>query len=100
LYLLIYIIHIHNILFLIGPSFTHLQMPYRSFYIGASTPKQNPDYYLNCINELYKTYMMEIAHRSNTFTPLVINTHGWIRGMLIKYTFFKYIYIYYICYRF
>ncbi|ORX49701.1 hypothetical protein BCR36DRAFT_353398 [Piromyces finnis] len=66
---------------ILGPSFTHIQQPYRSFYIGASTPKQNPEYYLNCINELYKTYMMEVAHKSNTFTPLIINTHGWTRGI-------------------
>lgn len=66
---------------LLGPSFTHLQMPYRSFFIGATTPKQNPDYYLNCINELYKTYMLEIAHKSPSYTPLIINTHGWVRGI-------------------
>jgi len=63
-------------------------MPYRSFFIGATTPKQNPDYYLNCINELYKTYMLEIAHKSPSYTPLIINTHGWVRGIVFFFFFF------------
>ncbi len=79
----------------LGPSFTHLQMPYRSFYIGASTPKQNPEYYLNCINELYRIYLMEIAHKSTSFIPLVINTHGWTRGKNFLSIFLKFNAMYY-----
>ncbi|KND01333.1 polynucleotide 5'-hydroxyl-kinase [Spizellomyces punctatus DAOM BR117] len=67
---------------LLGPPFTHLQPPRRSFYLGATSAKHDPDYYLECLHELYNEYENTIAGtNSGNMVPLVINTHGWIKGM-------------------
>ncbi|TPX63692.1 hypothetical protein SpCBS45565_g06430 [Spizellomyces sp. 'palustris'] len=67
---------------LLGPPFTHLQPPRRSFYLGATSPKHDPDFYLECLHELYHEYEGTIAGGKNgNMVPLVINTHGWIKGM-------------------
>ena len=62
-----------------GPPFTHLRQPHKSFYIGATTPKHDPDFYLACITQLYNDYLAT----SSKDVPLVINTQGWIKGLLI-----------------
>ncbi|KAJ3278097.1 hypothetical protein HK104_002662 [Borealophlyctis nickersoniae] len=67
---------------LLGPPFTHLQHPFRSFYVGASSPKHDPDYYLACICRLYDAWQAEAAVGADgRERPLIINTHGWIKGM-------------------
>ncbi|CAG8485138.1 7293_t:CDS:2 [Racocetra fulgida] len=44
-----------------GPPFTHIQQPYRSYYIGSNTPLDDPDYYLDCLRELVIVYRRDIA---------------------------------------
>ncbi|CAG8738125.1 6845_t:CDS:2, partial [Racocetra persica] len=73
-----------------GPPFTHIQQPYRSYYIGSNTPLDDPDYYLDCLRELVIVYRRDIAcgpdfgmHAGEELQriPLILNTHGWIKGM-------------------
>ncbi|RCH84141.1 Polynucleotide 5'-hydroxyl-kinase grc3, partial [Rhizopus stolonifer] len=63
-----------------GPSFTHQQLePVRSFFVGATTPRSNPDYYSACVQELFRHYQHDQTGNSE-WIPLVINTQGWISG--------------------
>lgn len=81
----------------LGAPFTHPRQPYRAFYVGNSTPRDDPDYYISCVKELVKTYYGQVSH-TRTWTdddeddyhsdddedehiPLIINTQGWIKGM-------------------
>ncbi|KAI8852822.1 Pre-mRNA cleavage complex II protein Clp1-domain-containing protein [Chytridium lagenaria] len=63
----------------LGPPFTHLQNPKKSFYIGQASPKSCPDFYSACVCELYSDYLMTVSN--GDCIPLVINTDGWIKGM-------------------
>ncbi|KAF9167864.1 Polynucleotide 5'-hydroxyl-kinase grc3 [Actinomortierella ambigua] len=81
----------------LGPPFTHFRAPGRAFYVGHSTPRDDPDYYMACIQELVRTYFDEVSHtrhwdedddyHSDTESgdddhiPLIVNTQGWIKGM-------------------
>ncbi|CAG8451981.1 5741_t:CDS:2, partial [Dentiscutata heterogama] len=73
-----------------GPPFTHIQRPYRSYYVGNNTPCDDPDYYLGCLRELVTVYRRDIAcgpdfgmhvDDERQRVPLILNTHGWIKGM-------------------
>ncbi|KAF9081748.1 Polynucleotide 5'-hydroxyl-kinase grc3 [Mortierella sp. AD031] len=79
----------------LGAPFTHPRQPYRSFFVGNSTPRDDPDYYMACLKELVKTYYGEVSHTrswdesddyhsdddEDEHIPLIINTQGWIKGM-------------------
>ncbi|KAI1320638.1 Polynucleotide 5'-hydroxyl-kinase grc3 [Mortierella claussenii] len=81
----------------LGAPFTHPRQPYRAFFLGNSTPRDDPDYYMACIKELVKTYYEEVSHTrrwanmdedgyhsdddDDEHIPLIINTQGWIKGM-------------------
>ncbi|KAF9954939.1 Polynucleotide 5'-hydroxyl-kinase grc3 [Mortierella alpina] len=80
----------------LGAPFTHPRQPYRAFFVGNSTPRDDPDYYMACIKELVRTYYAEVSHTrtwddtdddyhsdddEDEHIPLVINTQGWIKGM-------------------
>ncbi|CAG8793741.1 9403_t:CDS:2, partial [Cetraspora pellucida] len=43
------------------PPFTHIQQPYKSYYIGSNTPLDDPDYYLDFLRELIIVYRHNIA---------------------------------------
>ncbi|KAI9347197.1 Pre-mRNA cleavage complex II protein Clp1-domain-containing protein [Zopfochytrium polystomum] len=62
---------------IIGPSFTHLKRPAHSLFIGANSPKDEPDYYVSSVLHLFQIYQSRYA----STMPLVINTQGWIKGM-------------------
>ncbi|KAI8605872.1 hypothetical protein EDD21DRAFT_331493 [Dissophora ornata] len=79
----------------LGAPFTHPRQPYRAFFVGNSTPRDDPDYYMACIKELIKTYYGEVSHTrcwadmdddyhsdedDDEHIPLIINTQGWIKG--------------------
>ncbi|KAL5508618.1 GRC3 [Sanghuangporus vaninii] len=79
-----------------GPSFTHHLLPYASHFIGASSPKDSPAYYLTSISALLQTYKMELQYpapedefcdsdsedsRIMDVIPLVVNTMGWLKGL-------------------
>ncbi|KAG0046663.1 Polynucleotide 5'-hydroxyl-kinase grc3 [Gryganskiella cystojenkinii] len=82
----------------LGAPFTHPRQPYRAFFVGNSTPRDDPDYYMACIQELVRTYYREVSHTrawaddeeedeyhsdddEDEHIPLIINTQGWIKGM-------------------
>ncbi|KAJ3129740.1 Polynucleotide 5'-hydroxyl-kinase nol9 [Physocladia obscura] len=62
---------------LLGPSFTNLKHPLFSCFMGATTPKNDPDFYSACIVQLWDVYRAQIRPD----VPLVINTDGWVRGL-------------------
>ncbi|KAI6099090.1 hypothetical protein F5141DRAFT_1219281 [Pisolithus sp. B1] len=76
-----------------GPPFTHPTLPYRAQYIGSSTPRANPSYYLSAIQTLLETYKLEVHvpaladtstssdGRIEDVIPLVVNTMGWTKGL-------------------
>ncbi|ORX92775.1 hypothetical protein K493DRAFT_338632 [Basidiobolus meristosporus CBS 931.73] len=75
-----------------GPPFTHLQKPYRSYFIGNTTPRDDPGYYMACIRELVNVYRQELACKINSNgeeikAPLVINTQGWVKNMGLELLF-------------
>ncbi|KAI8611895.1 Pre-mRNA cleavage complex II protein Clp1-domain-containing protein [Chytriomyces sp. MP71] len=61
---------------LLSPAFAHIRQPLHSCYVGATSPKNDPDYYISCVIELWRVYVSQIPE-----VPLVINTDGWVKGM-------------------
>eukprot|EP01097_Dermamoeba_algensis_P005722 TRINITY_DN3621_c0_g1_i1.p1 TRINITY_DN3621_c0_g1~~TRINITY_DN3621_c0_g1_i1.p1 ORF type:complete len:211 (+),score=47.95 TRINITY_DN3621_c0_g1_i1:27-635(+) len=58
-----------------GLPYTHLQPPIRSHFIGASTPKEDPEFYLENIKCLLK---FKESNKELDKYPLIINTQGWV----------------------
>ncbi|KAH6869725.1 hypothetical protein BKA70DRAFT_366906 [Coprinopsis sp. MPI-PUGE-AT-0042] len=44
-----------------GPPFTHLTIPYAAHYVGATTPRSLPDYYLEAVRALVERYQRDFA---------------------------------------
>ncbi|XP_029199758.2 polynucleotide 5'-hydroxyl-kinase NOL9-like isoform X3 [Acropora millepora] len=63
---------------LLGPPFTHIQQPERSVFFGDVTPRDKPDFYIQCVRYVYETYA-ENYRKSKI--PLIVNTLGWVKGM-------------------
>ncbi|CAG8512517.1 11888_t:CDS:10 [Ambispora gerdemannii] len=65
-----------------GPPFTHPKLPYRSYFIGHTNPRDCPDYYLSCLQELVAVFRRDFVDSSeyedikSNRIPLIINTHG------------------------
>lgn len=64
----------------------HLQTPHKCFFFGDTSPKSDPEAYLRCFVELYDyfrtTFYATVPNNDlKKRIPLVINTHGWIRGI-------------------
>lgn len=71
---------------ILGPPFTHQQLEAeRSFFFGSTSPRSNPDYYLECINELIEHYKQDQAkvrdEEESEWIPLIVNTQGWVSGV-------------------
>lgn len=78
---------------LLGPPFTHPSIPYAAHFVGASTPRSNPSFYLDCIRALIETYNLDIQNdltneddfnvgmEGSGVVPLVVNTMGWSKGL-------------------
>ncbi|PPQ68567.1 hypothetical protein CVT24_005579 [Panaeolus cyanescens] len=75
-----------------GPPFTHPTVPFSSHYVGHTTPRSSPSYYLDCILACIQKYRSEIQvcpddmddemdSRISEFIPLVVNTMGWTKGL-------------------
>ncbi len=62
---------------LLGPQFTHPLQPDFAQFIGSTSPKQDPDSYMNALMELIGRYRSRYS-----MIPLVVNTSGWTRGRL------------------
>ena len=69
------LISIHDITMpVLGPAFTHLNItPRHAFYVGSTTPKHDPD--------LYLSYLEAMLPHVTPNVPLIINTHGWLKGV-------------------
>ncbi|RDD42922.1 Polynucleotide 5'-hydroxyl-kinase nol9 [Trichoplax sp. H2] len=64
----------------LGPPFTHLRQPSLSYFIGEASARNSPTNYSQAITKLFERYM-SISQESNVLIPLIINTHGWPRGL-------------------
>jgi polynucleotide 5'-hydroxyl-kinase GRC3/NOL9 len=83
-----------------GPPFSHPSEPFRAHFVGSTSAKSSPDFYLECISALVETYRLDIQrpqaqglhpdseeeaegprNRIASAVPLIINTPGWVKGM-------------------
>lgn len=69
-----------------GPPFTHPsastgshQRTVRAHYIGANSPKDNPEHFVECAVDLMTQYQKHLTFGS-TRGPIIINSPGWIIG--------------------
>ncbi|EGZ06003.1 hypothetical protein PHYSODRAFT_533258 [Phytophthora sojae] len=60
---------------LLGPGFSHMKNPIRSFFCGNTNPGNDPLYYMKAVKSLLR------LKRQRARVPLVINTDGWIKSM-------------------
>lgn len=70
---------------LLGPGFTHMKNPLRSFFCGATNPGTDPLFYMKAVTALLELYERKWGQRLGESTrqvvPLVINTDGWVKSM-------------------
>ncbi|KAJ7115967.1 hypothetical protein C8R44DRAFT_628191 [Mycena epipterygia] len=74
-----------------GPPFTHPTIPNFAHYIGATTPRSSPSYYIASIQSLVETYQLDVQTptdvdfdgdaRISDAIPLIVNTMGWTKGL-------------------
>lgn len=77
----------------LGSPFTHQAIPYKAHFVGSSSPRNSPSYYIEAVQSLIHTYNVDVQHgdlslteflddtRSSDVIPLVINTMGWTKGL-------------------
>lgn len=65
----------------IGPSWCSLRIPLRSHFIGDTTPRDDPDRYLEAIRDLVAFFQQEVRRGEEHRIPLLVNTQGWIKGL-------------------
>ncbi|KAJ6672472.1 hypothetical protein OIU85_013779 [Salix viminalis] len=61
-----------------------LKTPERCFFFGDVSSKRDPTTYLKCIFTLYDYYRKEYCKSDSPVRnemPLVVNTHGWVKGV-------------------
>ncbi|RLN48501.1 hypothetical protein BBJ29_001771 [Phytophthora kernoviae] len=77
---------------LLGPGFSQMKNPIRSFFCGDTNPGNDPLYYMKAVKSLLRLYDRKWGTHSNasngspknaqrTCVPLVVNTDGWIKSM-------------------
>jgi hypothetical protein len=67
---------------LLGPPYSHSSQPTRSMFLGATSPEKDPDHYLGTLRALIDTHRKMAASQTDSKpSALVVNTHGWVRGM-------------------
>ncbi|DAZ97462.1 TPA: hypothetical protein N0F65_009945 [Lagenidium giganteum] len=71
---------------LLGPGFTHMKTPLRSFFCGGTNASNDPLHYMKAIRSLLKLYHAKwnnggAEQSAAKAVPLVINTDGWIKSM-------------------
>ncbi|KAG6334274.1 hypothetical protein ID866_4814 [Astraeus odoratus] len=79
--------------YVFGPPFTHPSLPYRAHFVGSTSPRTSPSYYLAAVQSLLETYRLEVHipvlpntsasndNRIEDVIPLVVNTMGWTKGL-------------------
>lgn len=52
-------------------------------FVGANTPRDDPDLYIACVESLIDEYLNLSAPGSDedVHVPLIVNTHGWVKGV-------------------
>ncbi|KAG1693702.1 hypothetical protein DVH05_023103 [Phytophthora capsici] len=65
---------------LLGPGFSHMKNPIRSFFCGNANPGNDPLYYMKAVKSLLRLYQVKWGAKDSN-VPLVINTDGWIKSM-------------------
>ncbi|KAG6964768.1 hypothetical protein JG688_00007556 [Phytophthora aleatoria] len=71
---------------LLGPGFSHMKHPIRSFFCGNTNPGNDPLYYMKAVKSLLRLYEVKWGSQATgssqtACVPLVINTDGWIKSM-------------------
>lgn len=82
---------------IVGPPYARVRPAYTSHYVGTSTPRSDPASYISAITAAFQTYRLDLQYNASeiagttsastnsqerlSFTPLVVNTQGWNRGM-------------------
>ena len=57
-------------------------LTYRAYFFGDVSPKDRPNSYIRFVHILYQYYNEH--HRD---VPLIVNTHGWIKGIVRLFCF-------------
>eukprot|EP01132_Coremiostelium_polycephalum_P001125 gene1125-1430_t len=64
---------------ILGPPFTHQRKPLRSYFFGDTSPKNNPQFYLNLVNQIIDGTKLVREKLPNL--PVILNTNGWLKGI-------------------
>lgn len=70
---------------LLGPPHTHQRHPARAHFAGDTAVNDDPEPLLGAVAELVAAYRAEAAASRGEPLPLVINTHGWVRGVGLSF---------------
>ncbi|KAL8999639.1 MAG: hypothetical protein Q9169_001599 [Polycauliona sp. 2 TL-2023] len=57
---------------------THGLRLIHSHHVGATSPTDDPGYYMRCVSDLFQHYHQVLAEDPSC--PLIVNTGGWIQG--------------------
>lgn len=71
---------------ILGPPCTHQNIASRrSHYFGAATVRDDPNYYMRIVRQLTSTWQQHYNQEPDIDmidqVPLVVNTHGWVKGL-------------------
>ncbi|GLC63737.1 hypothetical protein PLESTF_000068700 [Pleodorina starrii] len=69
---------------LVGPPHAHSRQPWAARFVGDVSPQHDPQLYLSAAQALYGTYWnwaQGLAAIGCPWPPLVVNTHGWVKGL-------------------
>ena len=64
-----------------GPAFSHLFKPAFQIYVGDTSPKANPEFYLTCIARTFEVFKELKSLKEYAKMKLVVNTQGWVKGI-------------------
>ncbi|XP_062603476.1 polynucleotide 5'-hydroxyl-kinase NOL9-like [Saccostrea cucullata] len=65
---------------LLGPPFTHQNIPKICYYYGGLTATDNPNLYMECVRKCLMEYR-KLEETKESRLPLVVNTMGWIEDL-------------------
>ncbi|KAJ7560342.1 hypothetical protein O6H91_04G125400 [Diphasiastrum complanatum] len=68
---------------IIGSPILHLRTPEKCYFYGDISPKVDPTQCIGCIQDLYDYFCLQYYDNKEQAeqTPLVVNTHGWLKGV-------------------
>ncbi|KAG2442881.1 hypothetical protein HXX76_002960 [Chlamydomonas incerta] len=68
----------------VGPPHAHSRPAWASRFVGDVSPQHDPQLYLSAVQALYGSYWgwaVAEAAAGRGWPPLVVNTHGWVKGL-------------------